>query len=140
MDNRLHCYWTHAETLDWDSSESACVNEGGTLATILSMQENSFVFDLLTQTGLFQGSGVSLGGTDGKGNNDMTGAGTYSWVTGEVWGYTHWQPGQPDSSCNSCGAVSNCGCDHRVAMINDGTWYDRPASLARPFVCEALAH
>jgi hypothetical protein len=137
-DGRLHCYWTHSEPLDWTSSESACVGEGGTLATILSQQENSFVADLLTQTGLFVGSGVSLGASDGKMSNDMSGVGTYAWVTGEPWGYTNWHtnPTQPDGSCTTC---INCGCDHWLAMIADGTWFDRPEITPRPFVCEAMA-
>jgi hypothetical protein len=138
-DGLLHCYWIHSDTTDWDSSESRCVSEGGTLATILSSQENMFVFQLLLQAGLFKGDGVSLGATDGKANDDKSGAGQYAWVTGEPWGsYINWHMGQPDGSC-MCQGANSCVCDHRMVMINDGTWYDRAASTARPYVCEAVA-
>ncbi len=136
----MHCYWTHSEQLDWPSSETACEGQGGTLVTILSSQENTFVVNLLTQRGLFLGSGVALGATDGKASNDTSGPGKYAWVTGEAWGYTDWHSAQPDGSCtSSCGTTINCGCDHRAAITNDGTWYDRPAGLARAFACEATA-
>ena len=41
--------------------------------------------------------------------------------------------GQPDGSCTCQGPGStSCSCDHWLAMLNDGTWYDRAASIARP--------
>jgi hypothetical protein len=139
-DNLLHCYWIHGDGSDWDSSESNCVSEGGTLATILSSQENMFVLGVLTQGGLFMGSGVSLGATDGRSIDDRSGAGTYAWVTGEPWNYHNWNMmGQPDGSCMCQGNNNNCACDHRLVMLNDGTWYDRPANMARPYICEAIA-
>lgn len=140
-DGLLHCYWTHSDTTDWDSSESRCVSEGGTLATILSSQENMFVLQVLLQGGLFKGDGVSLGATDGKASDDKSGAGQYAWVTGEPWGtYINWHMGQPDGSCTCQGPGStSCACDHRMAMLNDGTWYDRSVSGLRPSICEAIA-
>ncbi|HMC95552.1 MAG TPA: C-type lectin domain-containing protein, partial [Polyangia bacterium] len=140
-DGLLHCYWTHAEQLYWLSSDSTCVNEKGTLATILSPQENSFLVNLLSRPNLFfsPGSGVSLGATDGKSMTDPTGAGNYAWVTGEPWGYQPWHMEQPDGSCNMCGAPSNCGCDHWLVLTKDGTWFDRSEVTPRPFVCEATA-
>jgi hypothetical protein len=138
-DGLLHCYWTHSDATDWDSSESRCVSEGGTLATILSSQENMFVLQILLQANLFKGDGVSLGATDGKSTGDKSGVGQYAWVTGEPWGvYINWHLGQPDGSC-MCQGGNVCVCDHRMVMLNDGTWYDRAASTARPFVCEAVA-
>ena len=140
-DGLLHCYWTHSDVTDWDSSESRCVSEGGTLATILSSQENMFVLQVLLQGNLFKGDGVSLGATDGKASDDKSGAGQYAWVTGEPWGsYINWHMGQPDGSCMCQGPGStSCVCDHRMVMLNDGTWYDRAASVARPYICEAVA-
>jgi hypothetical protein len=156
-DGLTHCYWVHPELLDWNTSQSTCTGQDGYLATILSVQENTFVLGLLTAANLFPAAtapppggpfppppappavAVSLGATDGKSSTDMTGAGAYAWVTGETWSYTNWQPGQPDGSCNSCGVTTGCGCDHWLAMGADGTWYDRPVSTGRAFVCEATA-
>jgi hypothetical protein len=138
-DGLLHCYWIHSDVTDWDSSESRCVSEGGTLATILSSQENMFVLQVLLQAALFKGDGVSLGATDGKANDDKSGAGQYAWVTGEPWGsYINWHMGQPDGSC-MCPGGNNCACDHRMVMINDGTWEARAPGTTRPYLCEAVA-
>ncbi|HZL16943.1 MAG TPA: C-type lectin domain-containing protein, partial [Polyangia bacterium] len=138
-DGLLHCYWTHGEPLLWTSAETTCEGEGGTLATILSAQENTFVVQLAAQGQLFQGAAVWLGASDGKASNDMSGVGTYTWVTGEPWGYHNWQPGQPDGSCSGCNATATCFCDHWLTFTVDGTWYDRSESAPRPYVCEATA-
>lgn len=138
-DGLLHCYWVHADMTDWNSAEGQCTGERGSLATILSSEENMFVFQILVQAKLFIMNGVSLGATDGKQNDDKTGPGQYAWVTGEQWGYTNWHAGQPDGSC-TCTLMQNCACDHTLVMSNDGTWYDRPESTARPYICEAIAH
>jgi hypothetical protein len=137
-DNLLHCYWVHSNATDWTSSETSCVMEGGTLATILSSQENMFVFGLLMRAGLFTGNGVSLGAWDGKTNDDQSGAGSYAWVTGEPWGFTNWHSGRPDGAC-ICSFGGSCACDHWLTMIYDGTWEDGQENTARPFVCEAVA-
>ena len=114
------------------------MSEGGTLATILSSQENMFVLHVLIQADLFQGEGVSLGATDGKPSNDKTGGGQYAWVTGKPWSYMNWHQGQPSGSC-TCQLISSCACDHWLTMYNDGTWHDGAASTARPYICEAVA-
>jgi hypothetical protein len=146
-DGLAHCYWTHADQLDWESSEKACGYEGGTLATILSSEENVFVLGLSLQAGLFQMPpmttttvAISLGATDGKGSGDPSGPGIYSWVTGEPWSYANWHPSQPDGSCSCAAPGADCQCDHWLAMGPDGSWYDRPEAAGRSFVCEAIAH
>jgi hypothetical protein len=133
-DSLLHCYWTHSQGTDWDS----CVSDGGTLATILSSQENMFVLSVLIQPNLFNGLGVSIGATDGRASSDKSGAGTYAWVTGEPWSYTNWHMDHPDGAC-TCQGSSSCACDHWLVMFNDGTWWDRPDKVARPYICEAIA-
>jgi hypothetical protein len=138
-DGLLHCYWPHADAASWVDSESSCEGEGGTLATVLSAEENMFVLQLGLQDQLFQGAAVWLGASDGKASNDMGGPGTYAWVTGEAWGYQPWHPGQPDGSCSGCNAADTCFCDHWLAFTADGTWYDRSESVPRPYICEATA-
>ncbi len=145
-DGLAHCYWTHTEQVDWNTSERTCANEGGTLATILSSAENVFVLGLSLEAGLFEMAAtmpstvvISLGATDGKMNGDQSGPGTYSWVTGEPWGYTNWHPSQPDGSCYCATAGADCQCDHWLAMGPDGSWYDRQEATGRSFVCEAIA-
>ena len=69
-DNFLHCYWVHGNQIDWNSAETVCENEGGTLVTILSSEENMLVLHLATQSSLFLGTGavptVFIGATDKK--------------------------------------------------------------------------
>jgi hypothetical protein len=139
-DNVLHCYWTHSDAAAWDIAEATCQNEGGTLATILSSQENMAVLSFALRATLFAGGTnvVWLGATDGKQDNDKSGPGKYAWVTGEPWGYTNWHSSQPDGSC-TCQTNNTCACDHWLAISNDGTWYDRDDSSGRPYVCEAPA-
>jgi Lectin C-type domain len=139
-DNVLHCYWTHSEEVSWETAEATCENEGGTLATILSSQENMAVLQVGLRATLFNGGTnvVWLGASDGKQSNDKSGAGKYAWVTGEAWSYTNWHANQPDGSC-TCSNTSMCACDHWLAIGNDGTWYDRDDGTGRPYVCEAVA-
>jgi hypothetical protein len=138
-DGLLHCYWVHSDN-DWTSSENRCVSDGGTLATILSSQENMFVLQVLLQANLFKGDGVSLGAMDGKSSSDKSGAGQYAWVTGEPWAYTNWHADQPSGTCTCQGFISStCTCDHWLAMFSDGTWHDVMESTARPYICEAVA-
>jgi len=145
-DGRLHCYWVHGSQIDWNSAEAVCENEGGKLVSILSETENNTVVQLALQANLFMGIGMTgqvfIGATDGLAVDDRSGAGTYSWVTGEPWGYQNWHTGQPDGACTGCsgpGPSSGCACDHRGAITSDGTWYDRTETTMRPFVCEAVA-
>jgi hypothetical protein len=145
-DGLAHCYWTHADQLDWNSSERTCASEGGTLATILSSEENLFVLGLSLEAGLFQTppmmpstAAISLGATDGKMSSDRSGPGPYSWVTGEPWSYTNWHPSQPDGSCYCSAPGADCQCDHWLAMGPDGSWYDRQEATGRSFVCETIA-
>jgi hypothetical protein len=142
-DDKLHCYWAHGNEVGWDSAEAICENEGGTLVTILSSTENMLVLHIATQAGLFNFNvPVAIGATDGKAANDQTGAGDYAWVTGEAWGYVNWHQGEPSGTCTGCVGPNGglgCSCDHWLMLANDGTWYDRNESTARPFVCEAFA-
>jgi hypothetical protein len=135
----LHCYWAHTDTTNWETAEATCEKEGGTLATILSSQENMAVLQLATRNMLFGGMAVVwLGANDGKLSDDKSGPGKYAWVTGEAWGYTNWHAMQPDGSC-TCQFTSSCACDHWLAVGMDGTWYDRADTTDRPYICEALA-
>jgi hypothetical protein len=138
-DGLLHCYWLHGGFSGWDSAEYTCASEGGTLATILSSEENMFVLQVLVQANLVgPNSVVWLGASDGKASDDRSGPGTYTWVTGEPWGFTNWHGGQPDGSC-TCQSTNGCDCDHWLTIGEDGTWYDRNEASGRSSICEAVA-
>jgi hypothetical protein len=140
----LHCYWAHGNQIDWNSAEAVCENEGGTLVTISSSDENMLVLHLATQANLFSGAGavptVFIGALDKKASNDDSGPGDYVWITGEAFPYENWHnPNYPSGACTGCNGGGTCACAHWAAMAADGTWYDRQEAPPRPFLCEAVA-
>jgi hypothetical protein len=136
-DNRVHCYWPHANMVTWMQARQMCMNEGGHLVTILSDAENLFVVSIATFSPMY--SDTWIGATDSKGGSDQTGPGTYTWVTGEVWNYDAWNGTEPDGACDPCsgGGPGGCTCDHRGTLVSDATWMDRWDGTARGYVCEA---
>ena len=100
------------------------MSEGGTLATILSSQENMFVLQVLLQANLFKGNGVSLGATDGKSSSDKSGAWTVRLGHGRAMGLHQLALGPARRVVHLPGHQQTCTCDHWLAMFNDGTWYD----------------
>ncbi len=84
-----HYYRVVNESMYWDEAESDCEFEGGHLATINSGDEQAFIMDLIEDTG--RKYNFWLGGTD-EGHE-----GTWTWITGEPWGYTNWRVNQPDN-------------------------------------------
>jgi hypothetical protein len=127
----VHCYWVHELLSTFDKAESTCIAEGGHLATILSGAEDAFVTALVTN---WQNDEVVwIGITDGKALHD-TARGTLGWITGEPWTYSNWADGQPDHECLPC-AGGQC-CQHRGALLQDGTFWDRVVDAKYRFVCE----
>lgn len=75
----------------------------GYLATITSEAENDYVHGLL--------NGVSwawLGGYQDPGNDGGPEDG-WTWVTGEPWSFTHWNPGEPNDPQGAEGALQFVG-------------------------------
>lgn len=62
----------------------------GHLVTITSEEENSFVFNLPGITGT-----TWLGGYQDPNGSEPNGG--WQWVTGEVWSYDFWGPGEPNN-------------------------------------------
>lgn len=112
-----HSYLRYDTPKDWNTAKTACANLNGYLATIISQQEQDWVIANF-------GTGWTwLGGTD-EGHE-----GTWTWVNGEAWTYTSWNPGQPDNGG---------GAEHFLHMWSDalGKWNDLPASYSIPYLCE----
>ena len=87
--------------------------------TIGSASENGFVYQLH--------GGSWLGATD------EIQEGTWVWVTGESWGFTNWDAGEPNNGCCRPGeSISENG----VAFVPGATWNDGPQDQPHPFVCE----
>lgn len=78
-----HAYEFIAGNYTWQDAKAAAAASGGYLATVTSEDENTFLTTLSTDVGW-------LGGTD------EAVEGTWAWITGEAWGYTHWNGGEPN--------------------------------------------
>jgi len=97
--------------IDWykarDAAASSVFNGRiGHLATLTSPEEDQFVVDTFAQ--IFPNY-VWLGATDEKQEND------WLWITGEPWGYTKWDKGEPNG-----GEGENC-LDYSDSSVN---WND----------------
>lgn len=88
--------------ITWDAASTAATNRGGYLATIISAEENDFIFQLTKRrpelwvpmtTG--HSWGPWIGGMQPPGSVEP--AGGWIWVTGETFTYTHWRPNEPNN-------------------------------------------
>lgn len=82
-----HIYTMFQESLSWTNMKALAQSMNGSLATITSKEEQAVVAGLVA-TGTK--SQYLLGGA----RTSTTAA--YTWLTGETFGYTNWQTGQPD--------------------------------------------
>ena len=112
--------------ITWHEAQAVAENRGGHLATIHSITENNFCYDLVNDdTNLWyfdeyhSGIGPWLGGYE-------LGEGVWLWITGEGWIYTRWAPGEPNNLGGNEAFLhffSNTG-----ALMND-TWNDIGANI-----------
>ncbi len=84
-----HYYEVFDESMTWNDAKNKCEDLGGHLATITSQEEQNLVGELVNKG---KKKSYWLGG---KINNSV-----WSWITGEKFSYTHWYPGEPNSSGN----------------------------------------
>jgi hypothetical protein len=81
--------WTDANA----AAQSATYDElTGYLATITSAEENDFIYGAFSSQNFWESW---LGGYQDPG---APRAESWHWVTGELWSYTNWNPGQPDDT------------------------------------------
>ena len=76
------------EGRDWEQINAYCKAEGGHLATIMSPEENSYLYDKIVEAGF---SGAYFGYTD-----EIT-EGEWRWVTGETGAYENWYEADVDN-------------------------------------------
>lgn len=122
-----------SEGITWTSAQAltAAMGSGWHLATITSAGEDAFVSGLLTAAA--DRSHYWLGATDAAAE------GTFAWVTGESWSYTHWAGGEPNNS-----TASGMDEDYLAYDLRSGVWAwnDAPDNLgayynfARGYVVE----
>jgi hypothetical protein len=117
-------------TISWEGANAAAIAAGGYLATITSQAENDFVFLLVNNAIYWHGSsGPWLGGYQFPAT--LQAAANWRWVTGEVWSYSNWQPGQPNDSGGKVEDKLQFGFAARVSAWNDIMSVD-PTPAYRP--------
>jgi uncharacterized membrane protein len=90
--------------ISWADANSAAIASGGYLATITSAEENAFVYSLFADNSSYWHAynNIPTNNTFGPwlGGYQLAGASSpstgWQWVTGEGWGFTSWQPGEPN--------------------------------------------
>jgi hypothetical protein len=79
--------------IDWESARIACIDSGGHLATVHSIEENLFTYAVIGPANSWKTRfGPWLGG--------IKTASGWSWVTGEPWTYTNWAINEPNNGCS----------------------------------------
>jgi hypothetical protein len=88
--------------ISWTDANAAAIAKGGYLATITSAPENSFVYSLISGNLAYwrpaNGANTSGPWLGGRQTDELAEpSGHWSWVTGESWSYTNWNPGEPNN-------------------------------------------
>ena len=99
-----HVYALYDNMTYYDQAKSLADKMGGHLATITSKGENEAVTSLM---GNASGSGYWLGGTR---SGD-----SWKWLTGESYGYSNWEKGEPNNSD---------GVENYMEIYKSGKWND----------------
>jgi len=102
MDDGVRCVQVFESTSDtWDTAETACIDLGGDLASVLSESDNTQIFGLAS-------------GLDAQsiwiGFNDIASEDDWEWSAGDAVSFTNWESGEPNG-----GTSENC-----VEMYHDG--------------------
>ena len=103
--------------ITWSDAQSSCENWGGDLTSISSERENNLLFTMNTDAV----SDTWLGLYDVDRN------GSYQWIDGTLYDYTHWSTGNPSNNLNE-----DC-----IWMYPDSTWDDFPCYVSRRrYICK----
>jgi hypothetical protein len=123
-----HCYLVVHDMATFAQARMHCSSLGAHLVTLSDQAENDFVWGL-------DNNEHWIGATDGKGQKETT-PGTYTWVDGEPFNYTHWSPGQPNASATDCVGPGGTCYEHCAFHWNGGQWNDRYCAHTIEAVCE----
>lgn len=136
-----HRYMPVAVTngVTWDQANAAATSAGGHLATITSAAENDFIFALIDRAEYWTiwptnppaASGPWLAGWQPAGSSEP--AGSWGWLTQEVFDFTAWSPGSPDNASSPFGADENhVSFASASANSRSSLWNDLPSALPLP--------
>ena len=116
--------------ISWDDANTAAAarGQGWHLATITSMAENAFVFNLIDDPAFWrQGSSINSGGPWLGALNNGPNVNDFEWVTGEPFSFENWAPFEPNGSGGLPQAMHFFGFRTFIGsewndVLSDGLW------------------
>jgi len=114
-----------AQSKNWADAETACIANGGHLATIESQEQHDWAHAISAQTRQH----VWIGATDQFSEGAWTDATGQSAIP-----YSNWQGGEPNGGTGESCAASVYTWGDGI-MANNGKWNDAPCSFTYHFVC-----
>jgi len=114
-------YEYHPEKMNWMSAKRVCEASQGTLATIPTMEVQSYIRERFGSSKKSKRFWL--------GANDRNREGSWEWVTGERFGFTNWYRSRPTYKR-----------DYDCLQFNYGfgMWSDEDCSLNKPFLCQYI--
>jgi hypothetical protein len=117
--------------ITWDTSQQASLAVGGYLATPTSPDENAFVAALASDPVAWYVSGPFWVGPWLGGYQPVDAAepaGNWTWVTGELWGWSNWHVGEPNDGCGG-GEDVLCFLTQPPSSGPSGWWNDQGGAV-----------
>ncbi|XP_023191646.1 macrophage mannose receptor 1-like [Xiphophorus maculatus] len=113
-----HCFRLYQNAQSWSGAQTACRKDGGDLASIRNMEDNSFVT-----------SELGYASTDELwiGLNDIKTEGLFDWTDHTTVTFTSWEFGKPQGATNQNDCVLIRG--------ENGNWADRDCKENHGFIC-----
>ncbi|XP_075900498.1 lithostathine-like [Nelusetta ayraudi] len=109
-----------ATHMTWADAEINCVSQGANLVSIHSLEENTFVKDLIKNSDPEQEyTWIGL--------HDVIKEGAWMWTDGSAVNFKVWDAGQPDNNNNE-----DC-----TMILSNSKWNDAACQLQYPSVCKA---
>ncbi|MCH8342636.1 MAG: hypothetical protein IH983_01465 [Planctomycetes bacterium] len=124
-----HAYEVVDQHLSWPSARDFAASQllmgvPGHLATITSAEENDFVVSVINAFESSQGVQHNLLWLGGEQipHNAPNPAEDWTWITGELWSYTNWAPGEPNDAAGGEYYLAVYGSGNPNS--SKGTWND----------------
>ncbi|KAM9322716.1 macrophage mannose receptor 1-like isoform 2-T2 [Pholidichthys leucotaenia] len=112
-----HCFYLNRTQKSWSEAQSACRKEGGDLASIHNVEEQSFV---VSQLGYASRDELWIG------LNDKKKEGLFDWCDHSTVSYTSWEASSP---------TVNSRRDCVLMRGQNGNWADRDCKEKHGFIC-----
>ncbi|XP_050405448.2 macrophage mannose receptor 1 [Patella vulgata] len=117
-----YCYQFRKELLSWADAADSCRHEGGTLASITSIQEQYYI------TGRMKGTTSIISMWIGL--SDRSQKGGWNWEDDSPLAYLNWDAGEP----NNYGGEEDCG----AMLIFTSRWNDYNCNKRNGYICKKM--